>query len=751
MRKNLLENTCLTAALLGVGLFSAPLAAQPVTASAGDDRLIAQMTVTADKIDALEIGGSVHVLDAADISRFAYGDVNRLLRQVPGVNIQEEDGFGLRPNIGIRGSGSDRSARVAVMEDGILIAPAPYAAPAAYYFPHVARIAGAEISKGPAAIKYGPMTVGGAINLSSTAIPDSLGGYAELLGGNFDGRRAHGWVGGWMPVNGELEVGALAEGLHEHSDGFKKIDIGGDTGFEVRDIVLKLGLRTVDRRHAVEFKYQDYDENSNETYLGLTLADFQASPYRRYNGSQADRMDVRHQTYQLTHRLEATENITLTTTAYRNDTARAWYKLNDVRNGANTAWVPISTVVANPTANAAEMAELIGAQGFSGLAAGALRIRNNNRVYQATGVQSVITAKFATAALDHSLEVSARYHEDSEDRFQQDDRYRMVNGTMVLASAGAPGSQDNRLGEADAWAFFIRDTIEVGDLTVVPGLRYETIDLKQTRWASTDPNRTGATTIARSNVDVWIPGASMAWKIMPEVRLIAGVHRGFASPGPGSTAQAETSWNYETGLKLGDGGWTGELIGYFNDYSNLVGTCTASTGGSCTIGDQFNGGNVHVKGIEATATYTFGETGGGGFAFPLSLSYTLSDGSFRTNFISGYEPWGNVIAGDALPYLPRHQLTLNAGVEISRARFSTTLNWVSAARARAGQGAVAATDRIDDRVLVDISAEADVFGPVSVFGSVQNLFDKTYNVAFSPAGARPGAPRMVLAGVRAKF
>jgi Fe(3+) dicitrate transport protein len=110
-----------------------------------------------------------------------------------------------------------------------------------------------------------------------------------------------------------------------------------------------------------------------------------------------------------------------------------------------------------------------------------------------------------------------------------------------------------------------------------------------------------------------------------------------------------------------------------------------------------------------------------------------------------------VIAGDALPYLPRHQLTLNAGVEISRARFSTTLNWVSAARARAGQGAVAATDRIDDRVLVDISAEADVFGPVSVFGSVQNLFDKTYNVAFSPAGARPGAPRMVLAGVRAKF
>ena len=83
------------------------------------------ITVTASRANVLDIGGAVTVLDTAVLNRFSCGDVNRLLRQVPGVFLQEEDGFGLRPSIGIRGSGTDRSARIAIMEDGILIAPSP--------------------------------------------------------------------------------------------------------------------------------------------------------------------------------------------------------------------------------------------------------------------------------------------------------------------------------------------------------------------------------------------------------------------------------------------------------------------------------------------------------------------------------------------------------------------------------------------------------------------------------------------------
>ncbi|MGQ3205975.1 TonB-dependent receptor family protein [Sphingopyxis sp.] len=721
----------------------------------GDGELMSQpidsIVVTANKADTRDVGGSVQRLDIDDLDLFAYSDVNRTLRQVPGVYIQEEEGFGLRPNIGIRGSGTDRNGRITVMEDGILIAPAPYSAPSAYYFPRMGRMSAIEVAKGPAAIKYGPMTVGGALNLFSTPIPDDkLSAKAQFLIGNYDSRKVHGWLGGWTPLGGGLEVGALVEGLYERSDGFKRLDNGGNTGFSFIDWVAKLGVRSTDGRHALEFKYQNYDETSNETYLGLTVADFQLTPYRRYNGSQVDKIDAKHKTYQLSYRFDIAPDLNLTTVAYRTDTSRAWYKLNDVRNNANSGWVSISSVLDNPGANAVQMADLIGADGYTGRA-GALRVRNNNRVYQTTGVQSVLTAGFTTGGIGHSLELSARYHKDDEDRFQQDDRYQMVNGRMELTSAGAPGSQDNRLRDSKAWAFFIRDTIKAGELTLVPGVRYETIDLRQTRWAASDPARATPTGIARSSVNVFIPGVAATWRVNKDVRIIAGAHRGFASPGPGSDVDPETSWNYEAGVKLGNGGWHADLIGFLNDYSNLVGTCTASTGGNCIIGDQFSGGAVDVRGIEATAGRTLGAVETHGFEVPVSISYTYTDARFKTSFESGYDLWGSVTAGDELPYIPRHQMTVNAGVELKGARLNTTLNWVNKARATAGSGPIPVANRIDDRVLVDLSMEVDLIRSISLFGNIQNLFDVPYNVAFSPAGARPGAPLLALGGFRARF
>lgn len=197
-------------------MLASPVVAQQVERSAEDD-LLRSIVVTADRKDADRAGGSVQRLDDEHMRIFSYSDIGRVLRQVPGVSIQEEDGLGLRPNIGIRGSGTDRSARIVVMEDGILAAPAPYAAPAAYYFPRVARMSGIEIAKGPAAIKYGPSTIGGALGLFSTPISDKpvgeASGQAEMLAGNFGGRRIHGALGGWQALGSGVEAGAMVEGL----------------------------------------------------------------------------------------------------------------------------------------------------------------------------------------------------------------------------------------------------------------------------------------------------------------------------------------------------------------------------------------------------------------------------------------------------------------------------------------------------------------------------------------------------------
>jgi Fe(3+) dicitrate transport protein len=716
-----------------------------------------RIVVTAQRIDASSVGGSVAFLDADILENHSYGDVNRVLRQVPGLNIVEEEGFGIRPSIGIRGSGTDRNSKIAVMEDGVLIAPAPYSAPAAYYFPRMPRMAGVEVSKGPAAIKYGPQTVAGAIGLFSTPIPDDaaggLGGKLDVFGGDFGTYRAHGVLGGYIETGRAYDVGLSFETLQESSDGFKELDSGGDTGYRIEDYVAKVALRsnaaaTLDQ--ALELKIQYSDEASDETYVGLTLDDFRADPYRRYRGSQVDDLAVEHWTYQATHRIDFNERLDLTTVAYYTQTERAWYKLNDLRNAANTGYVSLSAVLDNPAAYPTEFAALVGEPGTSS-AAGALRVRDNAREYYGAGIQTVLGYAFDAGGASHQVEASVRFHQDEEDRFQNDDRYQMVDGRMVRTAVGAPGSQDNRIGEAEALSFFVRDTIAWDALTLSPGVRYETIDLTRTNYGTADPDRAGTPTVTSNTVDVWLPGIGATYALSDEVKLVGGVHRGFINPAPGSDADAEESWNYEAGVRFGRGAASVEAIAFLVDYENLVGTCTASTGGNCNIGDQFNGGEARVHGLEFVAAWDAGSMLSNGWAIPVSAVYTWTEGEFGSSFNSGFDEWGEVSEGDELPLVPEHQLTLNAGLEIDRWQLNLTMNHVDEARSEAGTGPIPANQRVDSRTLFDLSGEFDVGRGASLFASVTNLTDEEYNVAFRPAGARPGAPRSWLAGMKLRF
>ena len=199
-------------------------------------------------------------------------DVNRALRSVPGVYIQEEDGFGLRPNIGLRGSGSERSSRISILEDGVPIAPAPYTAPSAYYFPSVGRMNGIEVMKGASQIAHGPNTVGGAINFISTPIPSTMSGRVAARAGQYGTGRLHAHVG-----DGAGRIGWMVEALQTGSGGFKALDGGGATGFDKLDLLGKLRWRSAsDARHAqrIELKLGQVNELSHETYAGLTEADF---------------------------------------------------------------------------------------------------------------------------------------------------------------------------------------------------------------------------------------------------------------------------------------------------------------------------------------------------------------------------------------------------------------------------------------------------------------------------------------------
>jgi Fe(3+) dicitrate transport protein len=54
-------------------------------------------------------------------------------------------------------------------------------------------------------------------------------------------------------------------------------------------------------------------------------------------------------------------------------------------------------------------------------------------------------------------------------------------------------------------------------------------------------------------------------------------------------------------------------------------------------------------------------------------------------------------------------------------------------------------------MIFDLSGEVELARNVALFGSVENLFDKSYNVGVQPAGWRPGLPRTVMGGIRFGF
>lgn len=744
------QRTATLLVLSSVAAFGA--SAEPAGESA---RLLETVTVVGAAGGVENVAGSASYLSPEDLDTLGQSDVLRILRDVPGVNIQEEEGYGLRPNIGLRGSGSDRSSRVALMEDSVPIAPAPYASPSAYYFPSAGRIHAVEVTKGPAAIKYGPRTTGGAVNLFSTPVPDAASAYAEFLAGDFARQRLHAWAGTRAPVASGLEAGVLIETYQDEADGFLRLDGGGETGFDVSDYVVKAGLYGVagPRPWTLELKYQTRDEVSDQTYLGLTDADFAADPYRLYITAQDDRMSNENELLQLTGRVDLSDTLSLTAIAYNHDFARSWYKLQGISaDGTGAAGdTGLTAIVEDPDTFAAEFALLTGAASLED----SIVIRDNNRVYYSRGVKAAVNWTPEAFGAAHDITFGLRLHEDEEDRFQQEDAYRLdAGGDLALTTAGAPGSQANRVSTGEALALFVEDRIRFDRWQVNAGLRFEDFELRREDYSTSDPTRGLGPQRVRENSDsVVLPAIGVLYDASEALTLLAGAHRGFAVPAPGNTASdAEESWNYEAGARFVRGDLAVEAIAYLNAYENLLGDCTASSGGGCTIGDQFDGGAVDVTGLELTARWDAAPALGlGEVSVPVGLVYTLTDTEFQSSFASEYEAWGDVEAGDALPYVPEHQVTLRAGVEGGRFGVHVSGNYQDESRATAGQGAIPADQLIDSRWVVDAAAFYEIADGVRLKAQVENLFDEVYAAARRPSGLRPGKPQEVLLGLELSF
>jgi Fe(3+) dicitrate transport protein len=686
--------------------------------------------------------GSATLIGEVELDKFKFDDINRVLYSVPGVNIREEDGYGLRPNIGFRGVTPERSKKITVMEDGVLIGPAPYSAPAAYYFPMMAKMTAVEVFKGPAAIKYGPNTVAGALNLTSRAIPDDSEGGVDFSGGNHGFAKAKAYYGN---TNGDF--GYLIDVAHIEAEGYKELDGGGDTGFEKQDIMAKFNydLSTKDYNQLIELKLGYSTELSDETYLGLSDADFAENPNRRYAASQKDLMDWDHQQVQLTHYF-SNDEFNITTRAYRNGFERSWNKINGFKGGQ--LYRSLQSILSDPTEETnALFYQVLTGQRDTSAEYEKIILGDNFRTYYSQGIQSELNTTIKVAGLEHKVSVGVRYHQDQIKRRHTEDTYFMQSGRLVDDGTDTVSTTTN-LEETDALSIYAQDTIVVDNLDLTFGLRGEFFDsyYQNEKPGSEDDWQ-------KKESRIWLPSVSGFYTLSENAGLLFGIHEGFIPTSPQERPEIaiENSINYEFGGRYNDGQNQVEAVFFFNDIKNLKESCSFSAADACgdILDAEFNGGEVDVLGLEFTARTAVNWDNG--WESPISLAYTYTSSEFKTSFDSDFPMWGQITAGDELPYLPENQITLSLGLVGNSWDVNAIARYVGEMQEASGEGEILSGVTTKAQTILDLSAHYDFDEIGRFYVKLDNVFDDQEIVSRRPYGARPSKPRQFQIGYQFTF
>ena len=734
--------------IVGVGvLASGPLSGQDRPAPEGYELPAVEVIGRPETLT--EIPGSGSVLDSATLTQSRVFTTNEALRKVPGTYVRDEEGFGLRPNIGIRGLNPTRSSKVLLLEDGIPFTLAPYGDNAAYYHPPVDRFDHIEVLKGSGQILFGPQTIGGVINYVTPTVPTRFGGFVTLAPGNRD------------YFNGHLRVGVpwaasgwLFDYVRKQGDGARE-----NIGSQLNDVNLKATV-ALGHSHSLNLRGNYYSENSRVTYSGLTETEFLANP--RQNPFQNDSLLLDRWGASASHRMGLGERGALTTTMYGYLVSRDWWRQSSFSNQRpNDASDPDCGGIANLNTTCGNEGRL--------------------RDYKVWGVEPRLRLTHGLLGLLSRIDLGARAHFEYQDR-------RQVNGdTPTSRTAGAPddvnsGVREDNTRRNQAYSAFLQNRVFVGNWSFTPGVRVEHVRYQRANQLPVPGSPSGVT--GRTTLTELIPGFGVTYAAGATTTLFAGVHRGFAPPrtediisnttGGVVELDAELSWNYEVG---GRGqvhpGAQVEATLFRMDFANQIIPASLAGGTGATL---TSAGQTLHQGLELAARLDGAALFGSAHNLYLRGAYTyLPTARFEgSRFVyvgtGGSDVVGKVyneqdagmtrtqlsVSGSRLPYAPKHLL-------------SATLGFAAAFGLDARMEAVYVGPQFGDALNTSVVVSDGQQGPIAgytiwnaavnytlaplrttIFLTAKNLFDRVY-VTDRVRGIIPGSPRLVQAGFTQRF
>ncbi|MEO7673093.1 MAG: TonB-dependent receptor plug domain-containing protein [Pyrinomonadaceae bacterium] len=681
-----------------------------------------------------EIPGSIERIDAQILENSRVFNFSEALRKVSGVNVRDEEGFGLRPNIGIRGTNPTRSTKVLLLEDGLPLSYAPYGDNASYYHPPIERYESIEVLKGSGQIAYGPQTIAGVVNYITPNPPAMPTFNFKLEGGNRSFLNGAAGFGGTFG-----KVGTILNFNHKQGDGSRE-----NTSFKLYDFSNK-SIYQINSRNILTAKFTFFREDSNLTYTGATEAEFAANP--RSNIFKNDFFYGRRIGFSVQHTAILTSKINLTTNFYSNYFSRDWW-----RQTSNSGQRPNRLNLDPDCLSLANLNTTCGNEG---------RLRD----YLTSGIEPRLTANFNLGAVRNELNIGFRVHSEDQERIQK-------NGDLPNSRDGVVAENNER--KALAQSGFIQHRFIWNDFAFTPGVRFERIEYRRTnRLANGGTGASGETTITEV-----IPGFGVAYSGLRNTTIFAGVHRGFSPPrvedvvtnaGGVVDLASELSWNYEIGMRTRP--FRGVELSsalFRNAYENQIVAASIAGGAAFT-----NGGKTLQQGFEFTGQVDSGAIFHSLHNVYFRTAYTfLPSAEFRGERLSSitsvatlnvYCPAGLrrsttacSITGNRLPYTPRTLLTSSLGyshpvgidafvenVYVGR-QFGDDLNAVNPSP-NAQLGPIPAQIYWNATANYKVEKWRTTF-----FVTAKNIFDRTFIVDRS-RGILPSQSRLLQAGVKVTF
>lgn len=728
---------------------------ESVTVSAEAESLLLKMKVQSYPVPTVEIlasndrlfssvPGSLSLIPARQIQNIQPVSGNEIMRQSPGLNVVDEEGLGLRTNIGIRGLDPDRSRTVLMLEDGVPVALAPYGEPEMYYTPAIERMSGVEVLKGSGSILYGPQTIGGVINYQTIDPPQRPEGFFKTtVGGKgyFTGMLGYGTSFG--------KTGIQINFLRKQADEF------GATYLRLNDLTSKIVFQITDKS-SLGVKLGVYNEVSNSTYIGLTQPMYEQGGMDFEQMAPHDRLNIRRYSLSLSHKYQVKKNLRVITTAYGYTTTRDWMRQDFTYSSFDDDGNP------NPLPSNYSGVTW----GDSTIDGGAIYMRNStgnrNRSFEVAGVEPRVQYDFNTGNVAHQFTGGVRFL--YERAYEQ-----RINGSKADAISGTIAEDEIRTGYG--YSAFVHDKLQLTrSLSFTAGVRMEYFDYERDiRRGKFDINGTSSTrdTIVVSGSDVVgiIPGAGFNLNITTQLNLFAGVHRGFAPPrvkdaisseGEAYELDAELSWNYEAGIRMEPLKWMQlEVAAFMMDFENQVIPVSESSGG--TGSGLVNGGRTNHTGFEAGININTREIKQSKYHAELRAGMSYVKSVFAADRYIGGTDNGENIKDNFTPYAPEWNangtLSLHSpfGLSLILAgnfvsdQFTDEVNSVEPSN-DGRTGLIESHYTFDSGVKYTMSKINTVFSL-----SVKNITDERYIASRRPQGIRVGMPRMVFGGVKVNF